>query len=319
MNNAPASFVVLVGPTGAGKTELSLVLAAAFNGEIVNCDSIQVYRGLEIGAAKLPQEARGGIPHHLLDVISIEDELTAGTYSRLAREAIGEIQRRGGLAIVVGGTGFYLRALLAGLSPAPVRDAALRGRLEELARRRPGALHRFLRAHDREAAERIHPNDRQKLIRAVEMICLSCEPASVIQKRRREAFEGIRTLKIGLDPERSQLYERLNERCAWMFRNGLLVETQKLLDSGSGARSKALQSLGYKQAVRVLAGELSVEAAILECQARTRQYAKRQMTWFRREPDVVWLAGFGHEAEVKKEAIELTRKFLGEGNEKDAS
>ena len=302
--------MVLVGPTGSGKSELGLELAAAFGGEIVNCDSVQVYRGLDIGAAKLPIEERRGIPHHLLDVRGIDEELTAGAYSRLAREVIHEIHERKRLPIVVGGTGFYLRALLAGLSPAPVRDEAVRERLKAVVQRTPGALHRFLRRRDNESAVRIHPNDHQKLIRTIEMIWLTAEPASVIQSRKRDSLEGVRVLKMGLSPERSLLYKRLNERSAWMFHNGLFEETKRLLDAGYGQGTKGLESLGYKQAVRVLRGELSAEAAILECQAKTRQYAKRQMSWFRREADVHWLYGFGSEPGVRREAIELVRTVV---------
>jgi tRNA dimethylallyltransferase len=303
-------LIVVLGPTGAGKSELGLVLAEEFGGEIVNCDSIQVYRGLEIGSAKLPVAVRRRIPHHLIDIIDLDHDLTAGSYSRLAREVVSAIHHRGRVPIVVGGTGFYLRALLDGLSPAPLRNADLRVRLTSLTRRRPSALHRFLRRHEPKAAARIHPNDRQKLIRAIEMTWLANQPASAVQNRPRDAIQGIKTLKIGLNPTRSALYRRLDERAAWMFHNGLLAEVQALLDSGVSPDLKPFQALGYKQAVKFLSAQIPIESAIGESQAKTRQYAKRQLTWFRRELDVHWLHGFGSEESVRQTALELTRAFL---------
>jgi tRNA dimethylallyltransferase len=302
--------VIVLGPTGAGKSDLGLALAGAFGGEIVNCDSIQVYRGLEIGCAKVPPAERRGIRHHLIDIIDLDQDLTAGSYSRLAREVISAIQLDGRLPIVVGGTGFYLRALLDGLSPAPLRDANLRCRLTGLARRRPSALHRFLRKHDPEAAARIHPNDHQKLIRAIEMTWLTRQPATAIQNRPRDSMRGISTLKIGLNPARSALYGRLHERCTWMFHTGLLAEAQAVLDSGVSPEVKPLQSLGYKQAVKFLTAQIPIEKALQECQMKTRQYAKRQLTWFRREPDVHWLHGFGTDESLQQTALELTSAFL---------
>lgn len=304
---------MILGPTGAGKSELSLVLAERFRGEVVNCDSIQVYRGLDIGSAKISPTQRRGIPHHLINIIDLEHELTAAEYAGLAREAIWAIQRRGCIPVLVGGTGFYLRALLEGLSPAPARDRNLRSRLTSLARRRPCALHRILRKYDPEAAARIHPNDRQKLIRAIEMMWITRESATTVQSRPRDGLQGVSALKIGLNPDRAALYRRLDERSAWMFNNGLLEETQTLLDAGFSPDLKPLQSLGYKQAVKVLTAHTPIEDAVQECQAKTRQYAKRQLTWFRREPNVHWLDDFGFEEQVQQAAIELTRAFLAGG------
>ncbi len=311
MNRRLSLLIVIVGPTGAGKSELSLALAQEFEGEIVNCDSVQVYRRLEIGCAKVPVLQRRAIRHHLIDILDPDEDLTAGAYSRLARQAISAIQGCGRLPIVVGGTGFYLRALLEGLSPAPARDAQLRSRLSDLARRRPSALHRFLRRHDPAAAARIHANDHQKLIRAIEMMWQTCQPATVVQSAPRDSLKGMATLKIGLSPDRLALYQRLDERSAWMFHNGLLAETRELLDAGFSPELKPLQSLGYKQAVQVLSGQMSIEKGIRECQAKTRQYAKRQVTWFRREADVHWLPGFGTEEGVRDSARELTGAFVG--------
>ena len=302
--------MVILGPTGAGKSHLALSLAEAFGGEIVNCDSVQVYRGLDIGSAKTPVERRRGIAHHLLDVVGPGEELTAGSYARMARATVRDIQARGRLPIVAGGTGFYLRALLDGLSPAPSRNESLRLRLQGMSDRRSGSLHRVLRRFDPPAAARIHPNDTPKLVRAIEIMLLSGTVVTHAQSAPRDTFKGVRSLKLGLDPDRRQLYCRLNERAAWMFHNGLIEETQALLQGGYDSGSKPMQSLGYKQAVQVIGRQMTVDAAISECQIRTRQYAKRQMTWFRTEQNVDWLPGFGWTADILDAANRKVAAFL---------
>lgn len=303
-------MIALVGPTGSGKSELALLLAEAFDGEVLNCDSIQVYRGLDIGSAKLPPSARRGIPHHLLDIATLDQELTAGSYARLARQVLYQVRDKRHLPIVVGGTGFYLRALLDGLSPAPARHEPLRARLRALAERRPALLHRFLRIHDPTAALRIHPNDRQKLVRALELTLLAGQPATRTQSAPRDRLPGFAVLKLGLAPARAPLCEQLDQRSAAMFRDGILEETQRLLESGSRPQAKPFQSLGYKQALAVLSGQLALDQAIRECQAKTRQYAKRQMTWFRHEPGIEWLHGFGSDPAVQQQALAVARAFL---------
>jgi len=303
-------LIVVLGPTGSGKSELALLLAETFGGEIISCDSIQVYRRLDIGSAKLTLPQRRGVPHHLIDVIDANQELTAGAYSRMARLAIAAVQNRQRVPVVTGGTGFYLRALLDGLSPAPARDEALRRRLAQLAARRPYALHRFLRWHDPQAASRIHANDHQKLTRAVELIVLARQPATHTQSQPRDALPDIAALKLSLSPERGLLYDHLNLRCTHMFEHGLLAETQSLLAAGFSPDLKPLQSLGYKQSLKHLAGALPYKEAVSECQIKTRQYAKRQITWFRRERDVHWLTGFGTDLTVQQQALELSRSFL---------
>ena len=297
MSLDPFPLVAVAGPTGSGKSALALSLASALGGEIVNYDSVQVYRGLDIGSAKTPPAERLGVPHHLIDILEPHEELTAGAYARLARPLLTEIASRGKLPVLVGGTGFYLRALLAGLSPAPERDAALRDRLSTLAERRPAALHRLLRRLDPEAARRIHPNDCQKLIRAVEL--------ARAQRLPRDPLTGFRIVKIGLNPDRQLLYQRINQRTEQMFASGLLEETEALLQTGLSPNAKPLQTLGYKQAVQVLARTLPLEHAIAECQTKTRQYAKRQLTWFRSEPDITWLQGFGDEPHLQLTARSL--------------
>jgi tRNA dimethylallyltransferase len=310
LHSGTLPLLVVLGPTGAGKSELGLALAETFGGEIVNFDSVQVWRGLDIGSAKLPLGLRRGITHHLIDVVEPTQELTAGGFSRLAREALAEISRRKRLPVLVGGTGLYLRALLDGLSPAPGRNAALRERLGSIWERRAAVLHRFLRAKDEAAARRIHANDRQKLIRAIELTVEGGRPASEIQSLPRDALAGYAVLKIGLGPERRALYERIDRRSREMFSSGLIEETRGLLESGLAVDARALLSLGYRQAVAVLTGGAALEEAIRECQTKTRQYAKRQLTWFRAEREVRWLDGFGSDAEVQRRAFELGREFL---------
>jgi tRNA dimethylallyltransferase len=299
LSPAHSSLIVILGPTGSGKSALALTLAEHFNGEIINCDSVQVYRGLDIGSAKTPPDQRRRIPHHLLDIAAPEADLTAGAYAQLARNALAQLSARQALPIVVGGTGFYLRSLLDGLSPAPGRDPALRQRLYKVAVRRPSALHRLLTRRDPPAANRIHPNDHQKLIRAIE---ISADPAPLSP---RQPLTGYSVLKIGLNPPRPELHQRLNQRTIAMFRDGILAETQALLAAGLPATAKSLQSLGYKQALRVLTHQLSLEQGIEDCQTKTRQYAKRQLTWFRREADVHWLNGFGDELAIQARATDL--------------
>ena len=294
---------MVLGPTGAGKSDLALYLAQRFGGEIVNCDSVQVYRGLDLGSAKTPNEQRLGIRHHLLDVLEPEGELSAGEYARQATKVLREVRERGAIPVIAGGTGFYLRALLHGLSPAPGRNEELRARLAKLVQRRPTALHRFLQRRDAAAAARIHANDHQKLIRAVELAGQDAAP--------RQPLAGFHVFKIGLAPDREALYQKLNQRSAWMFEHGLLAETQRLLDSGVSPTAKALTTLGYRQAVSVLTRGVAVSEAIADCQMRTRNYAKRQMTWFRAEPAVRWLPGFGGEKAVQEEAGALVGEFLG--------
>jgi tRNA dimethylallyltransferase len=297
-------LVVVLGPTGSGKTSLSVSLAQQFDGEIVSCDSVAVYCGLEIGSAKPTPEQRRLVPHHLLDVVPPDTFYTAGDYARAARAAIATITGRGRLPIVTGGTGLYLRALLQGLSPGPQRSAALRDRLLRKAETRgPGALHRILNRLDPASAARIHANDLSKVIRALEVRLASGRPMSEIWEEGRESLTGYRLLRLGLSPERRALYERINARAAAMFAQGLVEETRGLI--ARYGRSPALDSLGYRQAVQYLDGALTLEQAIATASQGHRNYAKRQLTWFRREPDVCWLNGFGDDLSVRVEAARL--------------
>ena len=303
-------LVVVLGPTGSGKTALSLALAERLHGEIINCDSVAMYRGFEIGTAKPSSGERARAPHHLLDIVEPTGYVTAGDYARMARTVLGEIRERGNLPIVVGGTGLYLRALLDGLFPGPPRSEQLRERLRErVAQKGSDFLHRMLNRLDREAAAKIHSNDVPKLIRAIEVCIASRQKMTEMWRAGREPLRGFRILRLGLNPEREALYERINRRALHMFEAGLVGETRCLLQKYSH-NSRPLESLGYKQAVQLIRGQLDEASAIRAAQQAHRNYAKRQMTWFRREPDVVWMEGFGDESSVQGIAIEQVRRQL---------
>jgi tRNA dimethylallyltransferase len=299
--------VLLLGPTGSGKTALSLALGERFCGEIVSCDSVAVYRGMDLGSAKPSKGEQARIAHHLIDVVDPDEPYTAGEYSRRARAALREIAAREKLPIVTGGTGLYLRALTEGLFVGPVRQDALRMRLVRRARENgPTWLHRLLTRLDAASAARIHANDAAKLIRAIEVCVAARRPLSKVLAR--DPLTGFRLLRIGLNPQRQALYERLNRRCAKMFAAGLVEETCALLERYGTVR--ALDSLGYRQACSLLHGGLSRDDAIALAQQGHRNYAKRQLTWFRREPEVHWLVGFGDEEEVLVAAGELVAAAL---------
>jgi tRNA dimethylallyltransferase len=308
--NKESLLVVIVGPTASGKTALSLALAREFDGEIVSCDSVAVYREFEIGTAKPSMEERAQAPHHLLDVAAPREQFTAGEYARQARTAIAEIAARGRLPIVVGGTGLYLRALLEGLFAGPERSEDLRERLRaSVARRGEGYLDRLLRRIDRETAEKIHAKDEPKLIRAIEVYLAARAPMSELWKGGRDPLQGYQVVKIGLDPERSELYARINERCRRMFESGLMEEARGLWEQ-YGESAWGLRSLGYRQAVAVLRGEMDAHLMIAATQQGHRNYAKRQWTWFRREKGVQWLKGFGDEPRLQEQCLELVRGQL---------
>lgn len=296
--------VLLLGPTGSGKTALSLALGERFAGEIVSCDSVAVYRGMDLGTAKPTAEEQARLPHHLIDVVEPDCSFTAGEYSRSARAALKEIAARGRLPIVTGGTGLYLRALTEGLFAGPARQEDLRERLRLSAQKRGSAwLHCLLMRLDPASAARIHANDTPKLIRAIEVCLAASKPMSAVLSR--DPLTGFRLLRIGLNPPRECLYDRLNRRCAQMFAAGLVEETRTLLARYGPV--KALDSLGYRQARAVLSGEMSEPQAIAAAQQGHRNYAKRQLTWFRREPDVHWIAAFGDEPEAVSSAVKLVQ------------
>jgi tRNA dimethylallyltransferase len=301
-------LVVVLGPTASGKTALALAIARRFGGEIVNCDSVAMYREFEIGTAKPSAAERAEVPHHLLDCVDPLADVSAGEYARQARQILREIvlrERR--LPIVSGGTGLYLRALLEGLFPGPQRSEELRIQLRgRVQKNGTEHLHRILRRLDSSAANRIHANDVPKVIRAIE-VCLASRQSSrqnmtELWQQGREPLHGFRILRLGLNPEREVLYARINQRAANMFDQGLIAETERLL-AKYGAQARPFASLGYKQALQFLRGELDRESVLSAAQQAHRNYAKRQITWFRREPDVHWLAGFGDDPAIQAEGI----------------
>lgn len=307
-------LVVLVGPTASGKTALGIHLAQRFHGEIVSCDSVSVYRGMDVGSAKPSPEERAAVPHHLIDIRNPDEPCTAGDYSREARAAIAEITGRGHLPIVSGGTGLYLRALTDGLFEGPQRDEELRERLRQRAAARGSEyLHRLLARLDRKASESIHANDTPKLIRAIE-VCLTAKTpmTEAWQQQGRDPLTGYRILRIGLNPDRTLLYDRINRRASAMFDHGLVEETAALA-AKYGAGVRPLTSLGYAQALALLQGYLTREDAITAAQQGHRNYAKRQLTWFRRDADVHWLSGFGDTDGVREAAGELVEEELNGG------
>jgi tRNA dimethylallyltransferase len=303
-------LMVVLGPTASGKTALSLAIARHIPSEIVNCDSVAMYREFEIGTAKPTAAERAQVPHHLLDCVDPDAYMTAGEYARQARVVLDAIRERKRLPIITGGTGLYLRALLEGLFPGPQRSEELRERLRERVEERgPEHLHRILRRLDPAAAARIHANDVSKVIRAIEVCLAARRPMSQLFEQGREPLRGFRILRLGLSPERGALYQRIDKRAAKMFERGLIEETKNLVDR-HGEQARPLASLGYKQAVQFLHGELDRESAIRAAQQAHRNYAKRQMTWFRREPEVQWLEGFGDDPAIQAKALDLIHSEL---------
>lgn len=323
-------LIVLVGPTASGKTSLALRLAEEFNGEIVSCDSVAVYREMEIGTAKPTHEERALIQHHMIDIAWPDEACTAGDYSRQARESLAGISARGRtssnarghLPIVAGGTGLYLRALIDGLFPAPPQKPGQRERLRKLAATRGAAhLHRLLTRLDPAAAAAIHVNDVPKVVRAIEVSLAADEPPgarsrtpmTVRWQKGRDTLVGYRIFRLGLNPPRENLYERINQRAVAMFDRGLIEETERLI-ARYGEDCRPLTSLGYAEATAVLKNELTREQAVTQAQQGHRNYAKRQLTWFRREPGMHWLEGFGTDKNVADHARHLVAKHLKESS-----
>jgi tRNA A37 N6-isopentenylltransferase MiaA len=380
-------LIVLVGPTASGKTSLAIQIAQAFPGEIVSCDSVAVYREMEIGTAKPSHDERALVPHHMIDIAFPDEPCTAGDYSRQAREALTGITERNHLPIVAGGTGLYLRALIDGLFSAPPQKPGQRERLRNIASTRgPAYLHRLLTRLDPTAASTIHPNDVPKAVRAIEVSLATISPTAIppatdspttvpaaasratsshnadsssaashitdsrtpasnitdshtrashkvvsspteslttnkapaANKRTpitaqwqqgRNALTGYRILRLGLNPPRPRLYERINQRAAAMFDRGLIEETERLL-TRYGPDCRPLTSLGYAEATAVLRNELTREQAVAQAQQGHRNYAKRQLTWFRRDPDIHWLPGCGGDPDITQQALHLISHHL---------
>jgi tRNA dimethylallyltransferase len=308
-------LIVVVGPTASGKSALAVALAKALPAEIIACDSTQLYRGVNIGTAKPTVEERQGVVHHLIDVLDASEAATAGGYRDLALAVLGELRKRGGLPILTVGTGLYMRALLEGLADLPLRSEELRERLRASSRKRGGThLHRVLRRMDAAAAARIAPTDEQKLIRAIEVCLLTRRPISEVHRAGRKPLEGWRTLKVGLMPSREMLYGRIDARTHAMIEGGWLDEVRGLLAAGIAENAKIFDFLGYREMLGVLRGDFTMEKARTAIQLATRHYAKRQMTWFRKDKSIRWFAGPGDDAGVQREIAEWISKEIEVGS-----
>jgi tRNA dimethylallyltransferase len=282
-------LIAIVGPTASGKSALALRLARVLGGEIVSCDSLQVYRGLDIGSAKATAAERAEVRHHLLDVVEPGEEFSAAEYARQGRAVLIEIAARGRLPLVAGGTGLYLKALLQGLFEGPARNEPLRRRLEALAERYGDArLHRLLGRVDPESAARLAARDRVRIIRALEVFWTTGRPLTALHREGARPLRGFATLVLGLAPDRADLRLRVEQRAREMFEGGLLDEVRALLDRGLPPELRPLRAIGYRQAVAVVLGRQSREDARRETVAETLQFAKRQMTWFRHQAQVTW-------------------------------
>jgi tRNA dimethylallyltransferase len=308
--NSPARLVVILGPTASGKSALAIHLAVRLHAEILVCDSTQVYRHFDIGTAKVPRRAERGIPHHLVDLVEPQEVFTAGEYRRRALAVLEDTRRRSVLPILTAGTGLYLRALLEGLADAPGRSDELRERLRRKAELRgPWVLHRILARLDAEAAAHIAPRDTQKIIRAIEIRLLAGKPVGEIHRAGRPGLKGYDVKKVGLLPLRSALYAKIDARVHEMIQAGWLDEVRQLISTGVPPDAKPFQFIGYSQLREHLEGRASQEEAIQQIQQATRRFAKRQITWFRREPDVQWFPGFGDDPQIASAA----RAFIEAG------
>jgi tRNA dimethylallyltransferase len=305
-SNTLPLLVAIVGPTGSGKSALGILLAKEFHGEVIACDSTQLYRGFDIGTAKPTAAERAEIRHHLLDVLDPMEDSTAGSYRERALAVLDDLCARSQLPIFTVGTGLYLRALLEGLADLPLRSDELRDRLRaSAAAHGPGHLHKLLERLDAKAAAKIAAADEQKLIRAIEICLLAKKPLSQVHRSGRTPLSGWRILKMGLQPEREALYERIHKRTDAMLQAGWLQEVSKLVSSGLPENAKPFQFIGYRELRSHLRGEISLDAARNAIQQGTRQYAKRQLTWFRREPNVHWFQGLGDDPAVQNDARNL--------------
>jgi tRNA dimethylallyltransferase len=303
---APAAnppLVAIVGPTASGKSALGIFLAQQFGGEVIACDSTQLYRGFDIGTAKPTLDERADVKHHLLDILEPTEESTAGGYRERAIAILDELRARSCLPIFTVGTGLYLRALLDGLADLPLRSEEIRESLRaSAAERGRGHLHKMLEHLDPRSAKQISASDEQKLIRAIEICMLTRKPLSDLHRAGRNPLTGWRTIRIGLQPDREALNQRIRARTDKMLKDGWLNEVSRLLASGLPDNAKPFQFIGYRELRSCLRGEIMLDAARIAIQQGTRQYAKRQLTWFRRESNVHWLTGFGDERSLQANA-----------------
>ena len=298
--------IAIVGPTASGKSTLAIEVALQLNGEIINCDSVQVYKEIQIATAKVPLEERKGIPHHLIDFVSPDVNYTAGEWAREAATKIEEIESRGRVPLLAGGTGFYLRALRQPFFVSPPTDESLRRRINRIRERHgPEHIHRLLKRIDPLAAQQLYPRDWPRVQRAIEVYLQTGQSIVAQKPDRPEPHESSRRLRIlALNPPRAELYARINERTEAHFAAGLVDEVKALLARGFSPSSNALGAHGYRRAVEYLQGLRDLESAIEQTKLDVRHYAKRQLTWFRHEADVEWFNGFGEENAVLQSVLE---------------
>jgi tRNA dimethylallyltransferase len=308
VSNPEKPIYSIVGPTASGKTEISLELASRLgNAEIINCDSVQIYQEIWIATAKITPEEMRGIPHHLFDYVSPKINYTAADWAKDATEKIYQIEARGNIPILVGGTGFYLRTLREPFFESPKTDEKLRARLKKI-KEEKGAehLHKILRRVDGSSAEKLFPRDYVRVTRALEVFFQTGRPISALQPQRAEAPEFASRIRIfALNPPRDLLYERINRRAEQHFARGLVEEVKEILRSGVSDDTNALGAHGYRRVCEYLRGERTLESAVEQTKLDVRHYAKRQLTWFRREAGVTWLEGFGDNAQTQSALWEL--------------
>jgi tRNA dimethylallyltransferase len=304
-----SGVIAIVGPTASGKSALGIEVALSLNGEIINCDSVQVYQGIQIATAKVPLEERRGVPHHLIDFVSPHVNYTAGDWAREAAITIEDIQRRGRAPILVGGTGLYLRAFRNPFFSSPQTDENLRRKLNELRERRGAEhLHALLSRLDPQSATELYPRDWPRVQRAIEVYLQTGETMSRQKGARPEPHQSAQSLRLlVLNPPRLKLYERINDRTEQHFANGLVEEVKMLLGQGVPAGSNALGAHGYRRVVEYLEGKRTLESAIEQTKMDVRHYAKRQLTWFRRESGAEWFEGFGEDETVKGAVLRALR------------
>jgi tRNA dimethylallyltransferase len=309
--HAESPLIAIVGPTASGKSALAVWLARELGGEVLACDSTQLYRGFDVGTAKPTAEERQGVPHHLIDVLDPREESTAGGYRERAIAVLEDVRKRKRLPVFTVGTGLYLRALLEGLADVPLRSEELRERLwASIAAHPPGHLHRILKRMDPVSAEKIAPGDEQKLIRAVEVCLLAKKPLSEVHRTGRNPLRGWRAIKIGLSPEREALYQRIHARTDAMLAAGWVGEVRGLIASDLPADAKPFDFIGYRELRSVFSCEMKLEEAKAAIRQATRRYAKRQLTWFRRDAQIHWLSGFGQDTEIQQQALAWLRDQL---------
>jgi tRNA dimethylallyltransferase len=299
------SLIAIVGPTASGKSTLAAWLALQLGGEVLACDSTQLYRGFDVGTAKPKQAERRGVPHHLIDVLSPSENATAGMYREMAIAALHDLRLRQRVPIFTVGTGLYFRALVDGLADLPQRSESLRERLRATAAAHPaGHLHRILQRLDPEASRKIAETDEQKLIRAIEICLLTRLSLSQVHQSGRRPLQGWGPLKIGLAPPREQLYTRIHARTDAMLQHGWLEEVRALVAGGLSENAKPFEFIGYREVLAVLRHRMSIDEARAAIRQATRRYAKRQLTWFRKETGVQWFEGFGEEPALQENALQ---------------